>query len=68
MTFNPNEARDDHGKWTSGGGSGHYDKLTANTILNGPSAKPGSRSNSDIAKELNARGKQHSRRWAFRVA
>ena len=43
--------------WISGGGSGAYDKLTVNTILNGPQlAKKGSRKNSDIAKELNARG------------
>ena len=57
MVFDPNEARDPHGKWTSGGGSGHYDKLTVNSILNSPEvAKAGSRSNPDIAKELNARG------------
>lgn len=57
MTYDPNEARDPHGRWTHGDGSGHYDKLTVNTILNGPQlAKKGSRKNSDIAKELNARG------------
>ena len=59
MAYNPDEARDDHGKWTHGGGSGHYDKLTVNTILNDPnSEKAGSRSNSDIAKILNARGQE----------
>src|ERR1035437_11062674 len=57
MTYDPNEPRDAHGKWEHGSGSGHYDKLTVNTILNGPQlAKAGSRRNSDIAKELNARG------------
>jgi len=57
MVYNPDEPRDDHGKWQSGGGSGHYDKLTVNTTLNSPeTVKAGSRSNSDIAKELNARG------------
>jgi hypothetical protein len=57
MTYNPDEPRDEHGKWTHGGGSGHYDKLTVNTILNGPQlAKKSSRLQSDIAKELNASG------------
>jgi hypothetical protein len=58
MTFNQNEERDPHGRWTAGGGgSGVYDKLTVNSILNDPtSAKPGSRANDAIAKELNARG------------
>jgi hypothetical protein len=54
VTFNPDEPRDAHGEWTAGGA---YDKLTVNSILNDPTmAKPGSRSNPDIAKELNARG------------
>lgn len=49
--------RDDHGKWTSGGGTGTYEKLTVNSILNGPQlAKTGSRLAEEIAKELNERG------------
>jgi hypothetical protein len=53
MTFNPDEPRDAHGRW----GSGAYDALTVNSILNSSEvAKAGSRSNEDIAKELNARG------------
>lgn len=57
MTFNPSEARDDHGKWTAGGGSGAYEDLTVNSILNGPQrAKLRSRTNEQIAKELNDRG------------
>ena len=58
MTFDPSEARDDHGKWTKGG-SGGYDALTVNSFLNGPQlAKIGSRNTSDIAKDLNARGQE----------
>lgn len=57
MTFNASEARDDHGKWTSGGGTGAYEKLTVNSILNGPQrGKAGSRTAEEIAKELNERG------------
>jgi hypothetical protein len=57
VAFDPDQPRDDHGKWTHGGGAGHYDALTVNTILNhGDAAKPGSRSNGDIAKYLNQRG------------
>jgi hypothetical protein len=56
MAYNPDEARDPHGMWTSGGG-GSYDKLTVNSILNGPQLAPArSRRNEDIAKELNDRG------------
>jgi len=56
VTFNPDEARDEHGKW-SATGAGHYEGLTVNSILNAPQAhKTGSRDNSTIAKELNARG------------
>jgi hypothetical protein len=55
MTFNPSEARDNHGKWTAGSGS--YEDLTVNSILNGPQrGKLRSRSNEEIAKELNDRG------------
>jgi hypothetical protein len=54
VVFNPDEPRDAHGRWGTGGS---YDKLTVNSILNDPkSEKAGSRSNSDIAKLLNARG------------
>lgn len=58
MTFTEElHPRDDHGRWTHGGGSGVYDKLTANDILAAvPAAPPGSRNNADIAKDLNARG------------
>ena len=55
MTFDPNQPRDDHGKWTHAGGV--YGKLTANDILNGPQVAPtGSRKNADIAQQLNKRG------------
>jgi hypothetical protein len=57
MAYNPDEPRDEHGKWAHGGGSGHYDKLTVNSLLDDPHvAKPRSRLNPSIAKELNARG------------
>lgn len=59
MTYNPDEPRDDHGKWAYGGGSGRYDKLSVNTIHNDTKVeKPGSHSNSDIAKDLNSRGQE----------
>ena len=51
----PTVAQDEPAKWKAG--SGVYDKLTVNTILNGEQqAKANSRTTEEIAKDLNDRG------------
>ncbi len=60
MAFDPNQPRDDHGRWTATGqgGEGHYDELTSTNLIQSDGAKPGTRTNAEIGKILNERGQK----------